>query len=141
MEFAGTVLVVSHDRSFLDNVATSTLVFEPSGDGTGTVKEYVGGYSDWLRQRPQAAAAAAPPPKATPDPGETRRKRSFKQQRELASLPPLIETLEKEMAARRPAEPTRPCFSRGELPDRGGPRPARGGFFPVTPRLPETHSL
>jgi ATP-binding cassette subfamily F protein uup len=100
VEFAGTVLVVSHDRAFLDNVATSTLVFEAAGDGSaGIVKEYVGGYSDWLRQRPQAPAAAAPPHKPRPDPGDTRRKRSFKEQRELESLPALIETLETEMAA------------------------------------------
>ena len=60
VEFSGTVLVVSHDRSFLDNVVTSTLVFEPADGGTAcTVREYVGGYSDWLRQRPQASAAPA----------------------------------------------------------------------------------
>ena len=100
VEFAGTVLLVSHDRSFLDNVVTSTLVFEPAGDGAACrVKEYVGGYSDWLRQRPQAPVAAAPAPKPPPDPGDTRRKRSFKEQRELESLPALIETLETEMAA------------------------------------------
>lgn len=46
MEFKGTVLIVSHDRAFLDNVVTSTLVF----DGSGKVREYVGGFDDWLRQ-------------------------------------------------------------------------------------------
>jgi ABC transport system ATP-binding/permease protein len=51
-EYAGTLLLVSHDRAFLDNVVTSTLVFE----GDGRVGEYVGGYSDWLRQREAAAA-------------------------------------------------------------------------------------
>ncbi|MDA1041189.1 MAG: ATP-binding cassette domain-containing protein, partial [Planctomycetota bacterium] len=57
VEFAGTVLVVSHDRAFLDNVVTSTLVFEPTGEsGAYAVKEYVGGYSDWVRQRPPAVA-------------------------------------------------------------------------------------
>ncbi len=73
VDFAGTVLVVSHDRSFLDNVVTSTLVFEPTGQGGAfAVKEYVGGYTDWVRQRPavpvtmaarvpQGAAAATPP--------------------------------------------------------------------------------
>ena len=48
LEFSGTLLVVSHDRAFLDNVVTSTLVFE----GDGTVAEYAGGYTDWVRQRP-----------------------------------------------------------------------------------------
>jgi ATP-binding cassette subfamily F protein uup len=109
VRFAGTVLVVSHDRSFLDNVVTSTLVFEPTGPETScTVKEYVGGYTDWLRQRPatsgggasggaasplRRAAAAAPP--ATDNP---RKKRSFKEQRELDGLPAVIETLEAEIA-------------------------------------------
>src|SRR5580692_5625465 len=55
-EYPGTVLLVSHDRSFLDNVVTSTLVFE----GRGRINEYVGGYSDWLRQRRGVNASAAP---------------------------------------------------------------------------------
>jgi len=108
VNFAGTVLLVSHDRSFLDNVVTSTLVFEPAAAGTACgVKEYVGGYSDWLRQRPPAPAAEAPAPRpsaaATAPPPAVRealrKKRSFKEQRELESLPPLIETLEAEIAA------------------------------------------
>ena len=64
-EFAGTVLLVSHDRSFLDNVVTSTLAFE----GDARVCEYVGGYSDWLRQRtrpPLATTAAETPAAARP---------------------------------------------------------------------------
>src|SRR5215217_2742876 len=56
LEYSGTLLVVSHDRAFLDNVVTSTLVLE----GGGAVGEYVGGYSDWVRQRPQPAVAPAP---------------------------------------------------------------------------------
>jgi ABC transport system ATP-binding/permease protein len=110
VDFAGTVLVVSHDRAFLDNVVTSTLVFEPTGQGGDyAVKEYVGGYTDWLRQRPEppvtpaarespgagAAAATAPPP----GPEAPRNKRSFKEQRELDSLPAVIESLEAETAA------------------------------------------
>jgi ATP-binding cassette subfamily F protein uup len=104
VDFAGTVLAVSHDRSFLDNVVTSTLVFEPSeGDAAYRVKEYVGGYADWLRQRAPAPAAAAPAarPRAVPappaEPGGAKKKRSFKEQRELESLPALIETLETEI--------------------------------------------
>ena len=103
--FAGTVLVVSHDRTFLDNVVTSTLVFEPTSAGTSfAVKDYVGGYTDWIRQRPTAPAGAAPPreqtvpaaPAATEAP---KKKRSFKEQRELDGLPALIETLEAEIAS------------------------------------------
>ena len=105
VDFAGTVLVVSHDRSFLDNVVTSTLVFEPATGGAGyAVKEYVGGYTDWLRQRPEAPPApAAPTPRAASQPPARaeapKKKRSFKEQRELESLPALIEQLEIEIAA------------------------------------------
>ncbi|MFM8495217.1 MAG: ATP-binding cassette domain-containing protein, partial [Planctomycetia bacterium] len=107
VEFAGTVLVVSHDRSFLDNVVTSTLVFEPAdGDGACAVKEYVGGYSDWQRQRRVAAEVEASSPRgreapapAVPALDKARKKRSFKEQRELESLPAVIDTLETEIAA------------------------------------------
>jgi ATP-binding cassette subfamily F protein uup len=105
VDFSGTVLVVSHDRSFLDNVVTSTLVFEPTGDGaTFAVKDYVGGYTDWLRQRPHRAASqprspSAAPAQPAPQPDAAKTKRSFKEQRELASLPATIETLETEVAA------------------------------------------
>jgi ATP-binding cassette subfamily F protein uup len=107
-DFAGTVLVVSHDRSFLDNVVTSTLAFEPAGGDAGQrVKEYVGGYADWLRQRPAAAEttglAARPQAERSPPPPAastaTKRKRSFKEQREFDSLPAVIEGLETEIAA------------------------------------------
>jgi len=115
VEFGGTVLVVSHDRAFLDNVVTSLLVFEPTDalaggrDATATpaftVREYVGGYTDWLRQRPVARAApraepsrrepAAPAEKPAPP---RRMKLSFKEQQELAALPTVIESLEQEIA-------------------------------------------
>src|SRR5439155_12432938 len=55
IDWPGTLLLVSHDRAFIDHVVTSTLVFE----GAGRVQEYVGGYEDWLRQRAAAAVAAA----------------------------------------------------------------------------------
>jgi ATP-binding cassette subfamily F protein uup len=116
-EYAGTLLLVSHDRSFLDNVVTSTLVFE----GAGRVNEYVGGYTDWVRQRrapsakakastPRAAVALVPaaaetwsnerttgaapvsPPTAKP------RKLSYKDQRELEAIPKTIQALEAEQA-------------------------------------------
>jgi ATP-binding cassette subfamily F protein uup len=99
LEFSGTLLVVSHDRAFLDNVVTSTLVFE----GKGRVGEYVGGYSDWVRQRaiPQPVAAIAKPvpvARATKAaaPAEKRRKLSFREGAELAALPDRIDALEAE---------------------------------------------
>ncbi len=94
--YAGTLLLVSHDRAFLDNVVTSTLVFE----GAGHVNEYVGGYSDWLRQRRAAApfAAAAPAARtAAPSAAQPKSRRlSYNEQRELAALPQKIQTLEAE---------------------------------------------
>ena len=103
-DYAGTLLLVSHDRDFLDNVVTSTLVME----GRGRVGEYVGGYSDWLRQRPAPAAAVAAkpaarpaavdaPPAAVPVPAG-KRKLSYKEGRELEQLPARIDALEGELA-------------------------------------------
>lgn len=98
-EYSGTLLLVSHDREFLNNVVTSTLVIEHDGK----VREYVGGYDDWLRQS-SAEAAAAPQP-AAPSPSKEKqraqtekpRKLSFKEQRELENLPERIATLEAEL--------------------------------------------
>ena len=93
-EYAGTVLLVSHDRSFLDRVVTSTLVFE----GNGTVNEYVGGYADWLRQRdpvkPKQSAAGRKPVRKPAKPDTRPARLSHKDQRELEQLPRQIETLE-----------------------------------------------
>ncbi len=102
MDFSGTLLLVSHDRAFLDNVVTSTLVFE----GNGRVQEYVGGYQDWLRQRPDPAKpSAAPQKKAVEAPAETvkpvaekQKKLSYKLQRELDQLPEQLELAEAELA-------------------------------------------
>jgi ATP-binding cassette subfamily F protein uup len=97
LEYRGTVLLVSHDRALLDNVVTSTLVLE----GHGRVGEYVGGYSDWLRQRPSPSseAAKASAKSATPQRQPNRqRKLSNKEQRELDALPQRIEALEAEQA-------------------------------------------
>ncbi|MGE0449298.1 MAG: ATP-binding cassette domain-containing protein [Vicinamibacterales bacterium] len=109
----GTLLLVSHDRTFIDHVVTSTLVFE----GAGHIQEYVGGYEDWLRQVRQAAASArrsgdtaavggasrdvrgrVETDKALDDASKakTPRKPSYKEQRELADLPARIEALERE---------------------------------------------
>jgi len=99
-EYAGTLLLVSHDRAFLDNVVTSTLVFE----GGGRVSEYVGGYSDWLRQRRAIAVAAkTPSPRSAPPPARGSavakpRKLSYKDQRELDAMPAAIQLLEAEQA-------------------------------------------
>jgi len=124
-QYTGTLLLVSHDRAFLDNVVTSTLVFE----GGGRIGEYVGGYADWLRQTggkpgkiaqqsPLSAAPAAaiptgtaqtaaarlpgapspktPPPTASPT--AAGRRLSYKEQRELAALPETIQRLELEQS-------------------------------------------
>jgi ATP-binding cassette subfamily F protein uup len=97
-EYSGTLLLVSHDRRFLDNVVTQTLAAE----GNGAWHEYVGGYSDWLRQRrrPAAEPHAAKSDSRGPAPpkDKSRSKLSFKDQRELAALPDEIEALEREQS-------------------------------------------
>ncbi len=98
-EYSGTLLLVSHDRAFLDNVVTSTLVFE----GEGLLNDYVGGYSDWLKQRrrpkpeptPPATPVSAQVPAAQPMPRNAK-KLSYKDQRELATMPDRIAGLEAE---------------------------------------------
>ena len=97
-DYSGTLLLVSHDRDFLDNVVTSTLVMQDGG--AGRVGEYVGGYSDWLRQRPQVAATAPARPAAPTkvEPAAPRRKRGYKETRELEELPQRIESLEAQLA-------------------------------------------
>lgn len=103
-EYKGTLLLVSHDRTFLDNVVTSTLVFE----GDGRFNEYAGGYDDWERYQRQIPDAAAQARKRAPAPspstraeakqeGKTR-KLTYKEQRELEVLPGKIESLEEEQA-------------------------------------------
>ncbi len=96
INYTGTILLVSHDRTFINNIVTSTVVFE----GGSVVKEYVGGYDDWLRQRPQeakpsrasASKQGAPPAQAP----RARLKLGFNQQKELDALPQTIECLERE---------------------------------------------
>ncbi len=114
LTFQGTVLMVSHDRAFLDNVVTSTLVFE----GEGKVREYVGGYQDWLRQGGsprllgvtesksgkaglESAIVSAPPVAAAPvaDAPVAKKKLSYKLQRELEALPGDIDAKEQQIAA------------------------------------------
>jgi ATP-binding cassette subfamily F protein uup len=102
VDFPGTILVVSHDRTFLDNVVTSVFVFE----GDGRIVEYVGGYEDWIRQRDAAEAVLSTPAVARTGSGAADRggdgrarssapvKLSFKEKRELDTLPGRIEALE-----------------------------------------------
>jgi ABC transport system ATP-binding/permease protein len=93
VKYPGTVLLVSHDRAFLNNVVTSTLVFE----GAGKVNRYVGGYDDWLAQRaPEARPAKAPKPPPPPRVSNTKAKFGPKQQKELESLTLTIQSLEAE---------------------------------------------
>lgn len=97
-QYAGTVLVVSHDRDFLNNVVTSTLVLA----GDGLVNEYVGGYDDYIRQRPQPVTEITlpkPTVKARREKPAGPRKLSFKERRELDELPARIEQLESEQQA------------------------------------------
>ena len=129
-EYQGTLLLVSHDRQFLDNIVTSTLVFE----GEGRIKEYVGGYSDWIRQRPasvlqssstgkvvertaektsqkvnpnaatkgaQANSQKANSQAPTEEPKRAVVKLSYKLQRELDSLPELLEQAEADLEAQQ----------------------------------------
>lgn len=96
IDYQGTVLLVSHDRAFLNNVVTSTLVFE----GNAVINQYVGGYDDWLRQRSvEQKTAAAPASAAKPQNKPATKKRSYNVQRELDNLPGEIERLETEIAA------------------------------------------
>jgi len=107
VQFEGTVLVVSHDREFLNNVVTSTIVFEADN-----VREYFGGYDDWVRQRanrpglskrsnatpPKAGTTKSPEP-ATSNGNAAKRRLSFKEQRELETLPGTIEGCERDIQA------------------------------------------
>jgi len=96
MSYAGTILLVSHDRTLINNIVTSTLVFE----GESVVKEYVGGYDDWLRQRPQDAklrkASFRKQDVLLAQTPIARLRLGFKQQKELDALPQTIECLERE---------------------------------------------
>jgi len=113
--FNGTLLLVSHDREFLNNVVTSTLVFE----GDGRVAEYVGGYDDWLRQRRLPPTAARPA--AATRPVCTRgRKLTYREGKELAELPRKIEQFEKEQDELHAAV-TAPAFYQLPREEMAGP--------------------
>ena len=116
-EYQGTLLLVSHDRQFLDNIVTSTLVFE----GEGKISEYVGGYNDWVRQRPvkevvapakaEAEDEAAKKPVDKPKKAST--KLSYKLQRELDALPDELEAAEGAVEAQQ-AVCAAPDFYQGD---------------------------
>jgi ATP-binding cassette subfamily F protein uup len=95
MAYKGTLLLVSHDREFFDNVVTSTFVLE----GDALVRTYPGGYEDYLRQRPAPRSECKASPAKNSAPKRQSNKLSYNEQRELASLPEKIERLEDEVAA------------------------------------------
>ncbi|QFT54632.1 ATP-binding cassette domain-containing protein [Microbulbifer sp. THAF38] len=119
LEFSGTVILVSHDRAFLDNVVDSCLAFE----GDGRIREYVGGYADFIRQggrfeqevkEKEVPEAKVKPKPAEADKSQTKKKKlSYKLQRELDSLPALIEQLEEEIGTIE-AEVADPAFYQQE---------------------------
>src|SRR5204863_1096721 len=99
LEYDGTLLLVSHDRAFLNNIVTSTLIL----DGTGNVREYVGGYDDWHKQIEQIPASQTKPKADSVNQAESKvdlkpvtRKLSYNEKRELEELPKRIEMLEAE---------------------------------------------
>jgi ATP-binding cassette subfamily F protein uup len=90
-QFSGTLLLVSHDRSFMDNTVTRTLAFE----GNGQLTEYVGGYQDWLDQAPKATAVKQKQDTSIKTSSNKKAKSSLKERKELAALPAKVEKLEK----------------------------------------------
>ncbi|MEM7586412.1 MAG: ATP-binding cassette domain-containing protein [Acidobacteriota bacterium] len=112
IEYSGTLMVVSHDREFLDHVVTSTLVLE----GGGRIGEYAGGYEDWTRQRAPVTETKPSKPasaKSKPKPKTSRRKLSFNEQRELDALPARIEALETEQGELHTAMSDPDFYQRG----------------------------
>ena len=109
--YDGTLILVSHDRAFLDNVVTSTLAF----DGDGVINEYVGGYEDWLRQsknlKPKAAEKSTQVKEVKKE--KTKEKLTYKDQRELDGLPQKIEELETEQESIQ-KQVSEPDFYKGE---------------------------
>jgi ATP-binding cassette subfamily F protein uup len=122
MKFTGTILIVSHDRTFLDNLVTSVLAFE----GDGLVREYVGGYEDWQRQRADAAVPATvqlreardtrPQQAVKGQRADGKVRLSFKEQRELEALPARIESIEQQIRDVE-AQLSSPDFYRGPASD------------------------
>ena len=121
LAYKGTLLLVSHDRAFLDNVVTSTFVLE----GDGAVRSYPGGYADYLAQRPKEPKPAAAAPSARPAPPaqssqppapSASKKLSYKEQREFDALPGKIAALEEKIAAINALDPVKEYARFAELP-------------------------
>ncbi|MCT2532787.1 ATP-binding cassette domain-containing protein [SAR92 clade bacterium H231] len=113
IDYKGTIILVSHDRAFLNNVVTSTLVFE----GNGSINQYIGGYDDWLRQRKtEQPASSQQPAKAQTKASSASKKLSYKDQRELDNLPQEIENLETQIAGLS-EQISQPDFYRGDRND------------------------
>ena len=104
LNYRGTLLLVSHDREFLDNVVTSTFALE----GDGLVRQYPGGYADYERQRPKVAdveKSSTPRPAPAPSAPAAAKKLSYKEKRELEELPERIDAMEREIAAILASDP------------------------------------
>ena len=113
IDYRGTIILVSHDRAFLNNVVTSTLVFE----GNGKINQYIGGYDDWLRQRKtEQPISSQQPAKVQAKATTTSKKLSYKDQRELDNLPQEIENLETQIAGLS-EQISQPDFYRGDRND------------------------
>ena len=115
LDYPGTVLVVSHDRQFLDNLCSSTLVFE----GGGVVGEYVGGYSDWQRMTQSSAKVSEPVPTSdvkVGSSGKPARKLSNREREEWKALPASLEGMEQELATLQ-ARMAEASFFRGDPDD------------------------
>jgi len=116
LNYKGTLLLVSHDREFLDNVVTSTFVLE----GDGEVRCYPGGYEDYLRQRPkevrkEVGTDEMPPPSKSTSTSKSNRL-SYNEQRELGALPGRIEAMEREVAEIMACDPVRDYARYERLP-------------------------
>jgi ATP-binding cassette subfamily F protein uup len=110
MNYEGTLLLVSHDRSFLNNVVTSTLVFEDDG----SIGEYAGGYDDWVSQKPKATGTGQEAETRKPEKQKSTRKLANKEREELKNLPKRIEQLEAELEALQQAMTDPAFYQRGK---------------------------
>ncbi len=114
LAYKGTLLLVSHDREFLDHVVTSTLVLE----GDGAVRSYPGGYEDYLKQRPQPLKETKPVSSpSVPSSAPVAKRLSYKEQRELAALPQQIEALEAEIARIMELNPATDYAAYAQIPE------------------------
>ena len=115
VQYTGTILLVSHDRAFLNNIVTSTLVFEEKG----VIKEYIGGYDDYLRQVKSRTEPKSPQtePRSVTPPKEWRNRKqpklSYNEQRELERIPEMISQMEEDLEQLH-EQVSSPSFLKGE---------------------------